>query len=190
MSLSSLENLPNEILINILREVTVFDQICVALCSKQLGALVVILRYPKSNATSSTSAAASRSVDSTIGGNAVGSVDGDGQDTYRGGNGDDRDESDVRSDGASWLLKSKSTATYKPHSKKEKATLELLRRLLGWAPKSLGICQFCVMYRPKASEYWNKQMSVVGTLMALQLLKDLVDAELGITDHLPRDFGA
>ena len=46
------------------------------------------------------------------------------------------------------------------------------------------------MYRPKASEYWNKQMSVVGTLMALQLLKDLVDAELGIADHLPQDFGA
>jgi len=193
MSLSSLENLPNEILVNILRKVTVFDQICVALCSKQLGALVVILRHPKSNATGSTPAAASRSVDSTRRKNAVGSVDGDGQDGYGGGNDDDRDESDIRSessDGASWLLKSKSTATYKPHGKKEKATLELLRRLLGWAPKSLGICQFCVLYRPKASEYWNKQMSVVGTLMALQLLKDLVDAELGIADHLPQDFGA
>ena len=75
-------------------------------------------------------------------------------------------------------------------AKKEKATLELLRRLLGWTPKSLGICHCCVMFRPKASEYRNKQMSVVGTLMALQLLKDLVDAELGIPDHLPRDFGA
>lgn len=192
MSLSNLESLPNEILMNILRKVTVFDQICVALYSKQLGALVVILRHPKSDATDSTSAAASRSVDRTTRGNTVESIGGDGRDTYGGGNDDDRDESDIRSessDGASWLRKSKSAATYKPHSKKEKATLELLRRLLGWAPKSLGICQCCVMYRPKASEYWNKQMSVVGTLMALQLLKDLVDAELGIADHLPRDFG-
>lgn len=193
MSLSSLETLPNEILMNILRKVTVFDQICVALCSKQLGALVVILCHPKSDATDPTSAAASQSVDRTIRGNAVGSVDHDDQDTYDGGNDDDRDESDIRSessDGTSWLLKPESAATYKPHSKKEKAMLELLRRLLGWAPKSLGICQCCVMYRPKASEYWNKQMSIVGTLMTLQLLKDLVDAELGIADNLPRDFGA
>lgn len=77
MSLSSLEALPNEILMNIIRKVTVFDQICVALCSKQLGALVVILRHPESDITDPTSAAASRSVDRKIRENAAGSVDGE-----------------------------------------------------------------------------------------------------------------
>ena len=75
-------------------------------------------------------------------------------------------------------------------ARKKRLRLSCCVDYLGWAPKSLGICQFCVLYGPKASEYWNKQMSVVRTLAALRLLKDLVDADLGIADHLPRDFGA
>jgi len=152
MSSSNLESLPNEILMHILRKVTVFDQICVALCSKQLGALVVILRHPKSDATGSTSAAANQSVDRTMRGKMIESIEGDVQDTYGGGNNDDRDESDIKSessDGASWLRKSKSAATYKPHSKKEKATLELLRRLLRMGSQVVGYMSVLCFIRAK-----------------------------------------
>lgn len=107
---------------------------------------------------------------------------------------DDERADDIESDSgsesrevASWLTRSKSAATYTAHNRKAKATLEVLRRLLGWAPKSLGICQRCVKYRPQAPEYWNRRMDVVASLMTLQQLKKVVDAELNLPDPISRD---
>ena len=76
------------------------------------------------------------------------------------------------------LSDSRKIANYRMHRKKGTAKLELLLRLLTWAPRSMGICQWCVRYKPQARKYWSKWKSLQEELRSYSVLKMAVDEEL------------
>ena len=89
-------------------------------------------------------------------------------DEYAAGNGDRNPK----------LVGAQHGADYKIHGKRGTAKLELLRRLLDWAPNSLGICQWCAKYKPRAEEYWLSQKPFQTALDSLSHFLKAVDQQV------------
>jgi hypothetical protein len=128
----------------ILKNNSVIDQICVALCSKHLGSIVIaMLRLP-------TSANTLKSLRTQEGDNDVRDEDDaseneDGEDGEEAKSGEeDDDEDEDGGDGTDALPRI--------HSETEKAKVDLLHRLNEWTPSSLAICEWCVMYKPRDAD--------------------------------------